>query len=309
MKKTLQIYILSCDRANLLEEALESVLVQDDSEVDLEIVVSDNSKTNAVQNLLSSYSLSKTKVRYIRHLPQLSQEEHFYNIMDQCTADYLVMFHDDDIMHPDYVKVMCPILTDSNLVALGCNGFQFRDKSLNNFKKMHHCKSLKIFNNKKDFLECYLVSNGGVAPYPGYIYKTEYLKKIPLTSLRSSKHGDVVFLSSFIDFGSIGWLPDALIYYRIHSSSSSSSENILDRKLLLRFMFSQGVDPRSTPVFLYIYLYYLNWLRQQGSFFLNIYKWRYKIVAKFILFNFFSLLSTSYFWRTVLKKLRIIKYN
>jgi cellulose synthase/poly-beta-1,6-N-acetylglucosamine synthase-like glycosyltransferase len=305
MKKSLQIFILSRDRVNLLEETLDSILVQDYSEVDIEIVISDNSETDLVKNLLSDYSLINNKIKYIRRFPSLRHDLHFQTIIDECSADYLVMFHDDDIMHPNYVRTMCPILTDSNIVALGCNAYLFSAKLLNNLRKMHNFKSLKIFDNQKDFLECYLIGNGGVAPYSGYMYKTEFIKKIQANIFF---HGDVINLSSLLDFGSIGVLPEALMYYRVHSGGSSRNENILGRKKLLNYMFSQGVDSSSTPVFLYKYLYYLTWIRQQGSFFLNIFKWRYRIVTKFLLFKSIKVLLTSYFWTTILKKLKIKKY-
>ena len=308
MKKLLQIFILARDRISLFEEALDSILVQDYSEVDIEIVISDNSETDAIQNLLNSYPLSKEKFKYIRHLPPLRQDLHFQYIIDHCSADYLVMFHDDDIMHPDYVKVMYSTMKDSNFSALGCNAFQFRGKFLNNLRKTHKYKSLKIFNNKKDFLERYLVGNEGVAPYPGYLYKTEFVKKIPLTTLRSSFHGDVVFLSSLLDFGLVAWVQEPLMYYRIHSGSSSSKESVLGRKLLIKYMISQGIDPLSTPVFLNRYLYYLNWFIQQGPFFINISKWRYRIVAKFLLLKSINVMKTSYFWLTILRKLKILKH-
>jgi glycosyltransferase involved in cell wall biosynthesis len=305
MKKLLQIFVLARDRAALLEETLDSILAQDYSEFEIEIVVSDNSETEVVKNLLSEYSLINNKVKYIRRYPPLRHDLHFQAIIDDCSADYLVMFHDDDIMHPNYVRTMLPILIDNNIVALGCNAYLFRSKLLNNLRKMHNFQSLKIFDNHKDFLECYLVGNGGIAPYPGYMYKTEFIKK---TKASTFYYGDVNNLSNLLNFGSIGVVPDALMYYRVHSGNSSRHENILDRKKLLNYMFSKGIDPSSTPVFLSKYLYYLTWIRQQGSFFLNIYKWRYRIVTKFLLFKSIKVLLTSYFWTTILKKLKIKKY-
>ena len=54
----------------------------------------------------------------------------------------------------------------------------FKNKIADGKKSMHHFKSIKRFNNKQYFLEQYLVGNGGIAPYSGYVYNTSFLKKV-----------------------------------------------------------------------------------------------------------------------------------
>ena len=97
------------------------------------------------------------------------------------------------------------------------------------------------------------------------------------------------------------------MYYRVHGKSESSTESVPDRLKLLRYMFSEGVDRSSTPVFLFRYLFWLNWIRQRGSFWSNFSNWRYQIAIKFIFVKAINVIGTSYFWLTIYKKLRIIK--
>ena len=57
MSAFLQIIILSRDRAEYLHEAIASVLTQNEPELDYEIIISDNSETDDVSDLINKYYL------------------------------------------------------------------------------------------------------------------------------------------------------------------------------------------------------------------------------------------------------------
>ena len=306
MSKLLQIAILSRDRADFLKEAVDSALMQSGSELDYEIIISDNSEKDDVNKLVNKYYLTNKKIKYIRRNPTLSDLYlHCELVISEFNSKYAVIFHDDDILHPDYIEKMTPLLSNESIVSVGCNAKIFNNNIIDSTKRMHNFNSLKIFNSKKDFLQQYLLGYGGVAPFPGYIYKTKFIQKIAFNSLICGKHRDVSFLTSLLDYGSVAWLPDEVMYYRVHLKSDSASEAVTDRLHLLRYMFSEGIDRDSMPVFLFRYLFWLNWMKQQGRFLSNISKWNYKIVIRFLVFKFFKVLLSSYLWNTIRKKIKI----
>ena len=157
MSKLLQIAILSRDRADFLKEAVDSALMQSGSELDYEIIISDNSEKDDVNKLVNKYYLTNKKIKYIRRNPTLSDLYlHCELVISEFNSKYAVIFHDDDILHPDYIEKMTPLLSNESIVSVGCNAKIFNNNIIDSTKRMHNFNSLKIFNSKKDFLQQYL---------------------------------------------------------------------------------------------------------------------------------------------------------
>ena len=305
MPVSLQIAILSRDRPIYLQEAIESALKQEESGVEYEIIISDNSENNEVMELVNSSYIANKKIKYIKRNPTLPDGlNHTELVISELNSKYAVIFHDDDIFHPEYLKKIIPFIVNNSVSAVGTNAFIFKNKTQDCKKKMHDFKDIKKFINKKFFLQQYLLGTGGSAPFSGYIYKTKYLKKLSIKSIIPGKHADVELLASLLDYGSILWLPEVLMFYRVHQSSSSSHENVHDRLKLLRYMYSEGINRNSNPVFLFKYLYWVNWILQQGTFKSNISKWKYRIVLKFLVFSSVKVILSSFFWKAVFKRIK-----
>ena len=199
-----QIVILSRDRPEYLKQAIDSVLNQNKGLVDFELVVSDNSEKKEVGKMISE-NYQSTDFRLLVRNPTLSSREHLKIVISELSSEYAVLFHDDDVMHPDYVKNMSLFLVNINqaVSAVGCNAFIFKKNILKCAQQMHDFESVKLFNSQSDFLSQYLFGMGGKAPFPSYIYNTKFLKKISITSLPCGKHGDVTLLSSLLDYAPI----------------------------------------------------------------------------------------------------------
>jgi hypothetical protein len=307
MPHLIQLVIFSRDRADYLKNTLDSALNQEYSEINYEIIISDNSEGDDVNKLINASYLNYKNIKYIKRNPPTSSHEHFEKVISEITSEYVVLFHDDDILHPHYFKKICPYILETANIAVGCNATIFKKNINDTNKKMHSFRSVIEFKNKKPFLEQYLLGNGGVAPFSGYIYKTLFLKKIFSNFSSLGKHSDVILLSSLLSYGPIVWLPDSLMYYRVHEGSDSAKESIPDRLKLLRFMYLEGVSKYSKPVFLYRFLFWINWVRQQGPIFENFQRGRYRIAIKFILFGSFRVLFSKYFINLILKNIKSFK--
>jgi cellulose synthase/poly-beta-1,6-N-acetylglucosamine synthase-like glycosyltransferase len=300
----LQIVILSRDRPQYLKETIDSALSQTGAKISYEVIISDNSEKNEVNDLIQKNYLTNSQIKYIRRWPTLTSQEHFHKVIKEFSSEFAVIFHDDDILHQDYLKYTFPLILNELTSAVGCNAIIFNKEINDGFKKMHEFNSIKKFASKKDFLMQYLIGNGGIAPFPGYIYKTKHLKQVSFEGLPSGKHADAVILSSLIEFGQIVWHSEVLMYYRVHTRSDSSTEAIPDRLSLLRYMYSQGISKSSKSVFLYKYLFWFNWLKQQSFSIQKLNHWRYAIALKFIMFGSIKVIGSKHFWKSIIKKLR-----
>ena len=280
MKNLLQIIILTRNRPEFLKKTVESVLNQQKTSLQYEIIISDNSDSdNSKEDF--EYLYKSADIKYIKRSIAVPAREHFDLVVSELSAEYSVLLHDDDILHPDFINLMSTFIVNTEVAAVGSNAFIFSDDILIADKKMHNCKAIKMFDSKKDFLERYLPCNGGIAPFPSYMYRTNFLKLVFQTNLMKGKHADVGLLTSLLDYGPIFWLDKPLMYYRVHQSNDSKKESVHDRLELIREMTKGGVCGANFKLKLFKIIFWFNWISQQ-SFFINISNRRYRwILASF----------------------------
>lgn len=283
IQSRIQIYLLSRDRPNYFSQALDSLIVGSDGLAD--IIVSDNSEADAIQGIVTSQYQT---IHYVRRNPSLSALEHFRAVIEESSAEFLVLFHDDDIMMPSYAKTMLDAL-DNNpaLAAVGCNALVLRGdkKTLKPF--MGSTNKPRLISCHDMFLQPYLAFSSYVpAPFPGYMYRRKYLAGLYLDGAHGGKHSDVTFLTKIISRGPILWLPQPLMWYRVHADNDSNSESIGDRLSLLRYLRKHGwIDLKSSAVREFKFRYWASWWLQRSRNGLpkSFWSWRDRIVLKFLL--------------------------
>ena len=303
-KKNIQIYILSRNRPNYLREALDSVLKQNHSLIKFEIIISDNSDNDDVCKMIDR-DYAQKNIKYIRRSGNMSVMGHSQLVVSEVNSEYVVIFHDDDILYPDYMNVMSSFLNNNDVVAVGCNGMNFSDNVLDSKLRIRDLSSSTKFNNEKDFLERYLPGNGGAVAYPCYMYRTKYLKQAMIKAPFKGKHFDVGILSSLLNYGTIVWLTKPLIYYREHTSNLSITESIPERIALLNYMKKKGVEKNSTNFLLLRIMFEVKWILQQGSILSNITHRRYRVIILSVLLKIIKIFMRWDFWKLVF--LRYIK--
>jgi len=207
------------------------------------------------------------------------------------------LFHDDDIMHPNYIETMLPNIQKKDVAAVCCNSYVFNNDISRTTGEMHNYKSVKTFTNENDFLGSYVPwSRGGIAPMPGYIYKTEFLKRVELKRIsKEDNFSDTLMLSAFTEYGSIVWVPDFLMYYRVHDSNEHLKLYTVDNIAVLNRMFHNGLR-KDTDLMPMRFNYLLIWLLRQDK--KNIFSWRNKIIFKYLFFNSFYLVRKKNFWKS-----------
>ena len=280
MKNLLQITILTRNRSEFLKQTIESVLNQKKTALKYELIISDNSDSdNSKEDFENLYK--SADIKYIKRSIAVPAREHFDLVVSELSAEYSVLLHDDDILLPNFIDEMSTFIVNTEAAAVGSNAFIFSDDILMADKKMHNCRAIKRFDNKKEFLERYLPCNGGIAPYPSYMYRTDFLKLAFQANLMKGKHADVGLLTSLLDYGPIFWFDKPLMYYRVHESNDSKTESVHDRLELIRRMTKEGVSATSLKFKLFKIIFWLNWISQQ-PFFINISNRRYRwILASF----------------------------
>lgn len=280
MQVKVQVFILARDRPGFLKEAIDSVLAQQIA--DVEIVVSDNSEHDEVESLIAA---SYPQLKYVRRVPALEIDQHFNAIVRESVADYVVYFHDDDVMAPDYLTKMSAALdADPDVVAVACNAWTILDNERSNQARMGGGFSSRRVSSAEELLEYYLdFTNTLLAPpHPSYMYRLEYARGVFGCLSEAGIYGDVPSLMRLVSRGPILWLGEPLIWYREHGKNLSSREDVGSRLKLLRYIFNNSaIDRHARMVTAYRFRFWLNWWRT-GKCSGRATPWRNRIVGRFL---------------------------
>ena len=101
-KDSIEAFILTCNRKDVLKDSIISILNQSIGQV--KITVLDNCSTDGTENTVREMMQEYPNLHYYRQNQQLSDLENFKTISNIAQKDFTILFHDDDIMHPDYFK-------------------------------------------------------------------------------------------------------------------------------------------------------------------------------------------------------------
>ncbi len=230
----LEIFILCHNRPVFAREAIKSALQQNSSQYRL--VISDNSTDDSVEEMVKIHFPMVEYRRRSRHLPAL---EHFNTCIDEVSADYFCLFHDDDIMFPEFVaEVQKAIVLHPLAVAIGTNA---KIKDVNKSKTELFFASLGIFEviaSPQDLFSRYFGRfHSGIAPFPGYVYRAAAIGSTRLPTM-GGKYADVSWLLQIAAKGKIVLLELPLFEYRLHGGNDGLQESLADRISLLSFLKS-----------------------------------------------------------------------
>jgi glycosyltransferase involved in cell wall biosynthesis len=113
------------NRASTLRRAIESVLAQE--EVELELVVSDNASTDDTEELCRELARSDARLRYLRQPRNLGPFANFRAALDAARGSYFMWLADDDWLERGYLARCADFLERHPDHALVCGTVRFFD--------------------------------------------------------------------------------------------------------------------------------------------------------------------------------------
>ncbi len=245
--KKIQIIILSRDRVNYLRECIKSVTEQKIENFELEILISDSSETDTVETFIKN---SYPSLRYIRRAPSRSVWDHFRLAIKDASGDYIVIFHDDDILYQNYcLEMLAAFERYPDASAIGCNAItidkQGREAGLHFTRQQN-----KIIIDEKWFLSQYIPNRPattGHPPFPSYCYRFSALDINHVNENDGGACADVTFISKKVQYGPIIWLVEPLMKYRVHNQSGTAGLTLNDYRKLWRYMELTGLNKHENP--------------------------------------------------------------
>jgi len=218
LKINLDLYIMAFERIDFIEEAILSALKQvtKNQKIKINLIISDNSISNAVEFFIKN---KFPELQYIRR-HGLNVIEHHNSIIKESSSDYLIMFHDDDVMESNFIESGINVLeSDKNFSAFACNAY-ILNRSSKTKKKLVNISHDLIINDYMSLLDKYFLRGSiGHPPFSSYIYRNSFVHFDVMNFEAIGIHSDLALLISLVKQGKIYWSADCLINYRLHHNN------------------------------------------------------------------------------------------
>lgn len=230
---TLTIFLLCHNRPEYAECAINSILNQTNQS--FRLIISDNSTNDQLHHLV----ISKFPALEIRQrIPSIPSLEHFNKCISEVDTDYFCLFHDDDLMEPQYVNSMLETIKHHPAsVAYSCNAEVVDEYNVSKHAHFDSNKAEVTIENPRALAGRYFSRfPNGFAPFPAYIYRSSVVTKIPIDPESGGKYSDLAWLLEISKLGPLIWNSEKLIRYRIHSTNDGGFESVRDRLRLLRYL-------------------------------------------------------------------------
>lgn len=214
--KNIEFFIITRNRANLLERTLKSVLMQ--TVQDFPIFILDNSTDNKTEELIKSkYQL----IQYIRtkQIPLANLK----TLQEVASKTFFVLLHDDDLIHPQYIGKILKILNkESNIDLIAPSSIDFDDINRINFTEQLSNQIL-VFEDKNLFASY----THNLAPnWSGSLTRTANFKQIDLNENDKlyGKIGDVPLMIKSIISGKAVIIPNPSGFYYYHHPGQDTND-------------------------------------------------------------------------------------
>jgi glycosyltransferase involved in cell wall biosynthesis len=192
-----------------IRQQMNSLLAQ--SYKNIEIIIVDDCSTDRTLSIVNEYAAAGNNIRIFRNEKNLGYNKNFEKAIKRCTGDFIAMCDQDDIWHPDKLKIQYESIGNSDLIyhdsefidSLG-NGMNFKMSDKFNFYKG---------SSPLPFLFMNCVSGHSI------LMKRTLLKDI--FPFPKGFHYDQWIAFTAADKGSIDFVDRCLIQYRQHQKNST----------------------------------------------------------------------------------------
>jgi glycosyltransferase involved in cell wall biosynthesis len=228
----IQVFVATHNRPSLVLNAISSILNQSFSTFDL--IISDNSTNDDSRIAISAFN--DPRLKYIRRERGLNVIDHLNVILKDVTAEYFMIFHDDDIMHPNMLNELYEnILLNPDCIAIGANARILKPGFFPWRLMLKNKKGNLLISNRDQMAHQYLIKRG-IVPLSSYLYKGEIAKKLRFNPENGGKHCDAAFMMDIASTGNILMLIKPLMDYYISAGQDSSINDFLNRIRLVNYI-------------------------------------------------------------------------
>ncbi|MGI9860908.1 glycosyltransferase family 2 protein [Moorella naiadis] len=207
------IAIPTFNRAHYIAETVESALNQ--TYENIEIIISDNCSTDNTEEIVKQFK--EGKIRYYRQNTNIGMVGNWNFCLQQATGDFFLLLSDDDLLEKEAIERLLSQFNDTS-ITLAYSRVTYIDEYSNSIGKSLAAPCLEsghefIINSLKRKREVYPAAT---------IHRTETAKRLG-GYLDIGSATDLALRLSLAVGGTVAFLPEQLVKYRIHRHRISSS--------------------------------------------------------------------------------------
>lgn len=299
--ENIEVFILTGNRLNFFKDSLDSILKQTVKDIKI-TVINNTDADDGTELYVNSLQKMNSNIHYFRQNCRVSPAENLETAKSLVSKDYVMFFHDDDILHSQYIEAALSLLNSYENVDLICSllhSFTENDEVI--IKPFEQFK-YRIFKNKYEFTKHIWVSyctDGTSLCFPNLIYKSENLKSLTIQRDKYGRASDKPIVINFLNDGiCIQFLEKDFFFYRNHSLQDTNAkvkspnvEQIIEYLLF----FKEKLNKDLYSVFLYS-CYSLKWA-------ISFYKWS-NLNTDFSVYKFVKILRN----KKVISNLALLLY-
>lgn len=217
----LEIFIPTYNRVDYLRECLSSVLAQ--SFKDFRIIVLDNASEQDVAGMVAD--IKDDRVRLISNPTNIGGPANISRAFEMASADFMMVFHDDDFMHPRLLESQIKLFQDHEdvvFVVPSVNLVLDKDRMPEFAQDQGDDSVYELFSSQADFLDAHF-SGRYLFGFGGVMYRTAATKKERLNMERFANICDRPYLVGLTALGGSAYLAWPNYNVRVHPEQDSSS--------------------------------------------------------------------------------------
>lgn len=112
------ICIPTYNNASSLKRCLDSIIIQDFR--DFDVIITDDSNTDDVENFIKSYDFKHVKCQYFRNYPALRSPQNWNSSIKRAEGEYIKLLHHDDwFTYPNSLKIFVDLLNENKIATIG----------------------------------------------------------------------------------------------------------------------------------------------------------------------------------------------
>ena len=223
---SIEIVILTGGRFEYFKESLESVLNQTVKNFKITII-NNIAVDDGTEQYVKSLQEKNNNIYYFKQPNRVEADENLETAKKFVSKDYVIFFHDDDIMHPQYIEYVLKLLNKYDNVDLICSLLHsFKNKEelrIVNFEKIKY----RIFNTKLKFIRHVYSSyctDGTSLVFPNIVYRTKNIDKLVIRRDLYGRASDKPSVINFIQDGKVIQIIEKdCLYYRQHAGQDTNS--------------------------------------------------------------------------------------
>lgn len=230
---TFSLFLITRNRPHLLKLALDSVLNQTIS--NFPIIISDNSTNNETKEMIEAFYLSYPNIIYTRREREYGLIEHWNKVLSEVHSEYFMIFHDDDIMHPNMIKTMLDIITKDHSLAFIATNARIIKNGRVCYSKYKGKEEIIELKEAEELFKMY-AEGDWIPPFPSYIYSKVIAENMRFSESKGGKYCDVAFLIDAFDVGKLAIITKPCMDYFYHDGQVSQVNDYFQRIKLINYI-------------------------------------------------------------------------